>query len=88
MDVILFDTDYELNHDVWEVLNSPPLLPYHIIGLLEGPLNGGTMFVRCAALLAEPACSDLPWCCPPLLRPFRPAVPPRESGLQGEQRRT
>lgn len=46
LDTLLIDTDFEINGDVWAVLGSPPLLPYHIIGLAEGPLNGGTMFVR------------------------------------------
>lgn len=45
----MFDTDYEINGDVWEVLDSPDLAPYHIIGLAEAPLNGGTMFVRCGS---------------------------------------
>lgn len=47
MDTLLIDSDSEFHSDIWALLDSPPLKPYHIIGLSENPLNGGTMFVRC-----------------------------------------
>lgn len=46
VDVLMTDADWRIHGDVFGLLDSPPLQPYHAVYSKESPLNGGGTFVR------------------------------------------